>query len=340
VSLRGAKRRSNLEEFARYYHTLRDRDNNKASNTLRLHMEEKNQKEKIAAVVVTYNRKDLLKECLDALFNQTRPLDSIILIDNASTDGTLEFLKEKGYLDNSKLDYVRLPENTGGAGGFHEGVKRGYEKGYDWLWLMDDDTISEKNSLEYLLEIAFLNLNINIGFLCSKVLWTDETPHKMNLPQINPFVNKIPFNIFEGYEILLVNSCSFVSVLIKKDIIKEVGLPIKDFFIWADDVDFSLRIKREREKVYYISDAKIIRMRQSTQESPFKIGRAHFLIRNLTYIDLKYGNFFVKLLRPIINNGRFLLGRIYRKDFKNCKIVIFYFWNGIKMYLEKYNYFI
>jgi len=110
------------------------------------------QKEKIAAVVVTYNRKDLLKECLDALLNQTRPLDSIILIDNASTDGTPEFLKEKGYLDNPKIDYVRLPENTGGAGGFHEGVKRGYEKGYDWLWLMDDDALPEKSSLNNLLD--------------------------------------------------------------------------------------------------------------------------------------------------------------------------------------------
>ena len=70
------------------------------------------QKEKIAAVVVTYNRKDLLKECLDALLNQTRPLDSIILIDNASTDGTPEFLKEKGYLDNPKIHVGVLNNNV------------------------------------------------------------------------------------------------------------------------------------------------------------------------------------------------------------------------------------
>ena len=92
-----------------------------------------NKKEKIAAVVVTYNRKELLKECLDALLAQTHPLDSIILIDNASTDGTPEFLKEKGFLDNPKIDYVRLSENSGGAGGFYEGMKRGYEKGFDWV---------------------------------------------------------------------------------------------------------------------------------------------------------------------------------------------------------------
>ena len=312
-------------------------------------MEEKNQKEKIAAVVVTYNRKGLLKECLDALLNQTRPLDSIILIDNASTDGTPEFLKEKGYLDNPKLDYVRLPENTGGAGGFHEGVKRGYEKGYDWLWLMDDDVKPIVNCLEIFLErIKEINENEKtkpaalVGARYDiKGKFLSEEGKILNIS--NPFKelyhNKISSkNLLEKY--FLIEGFTFEGPLINRNIIEKIGFPDKRFFIWADDVDFSLRIKREREKVYYISDAKIIRMRQSTQESPFKIGRAHFLIRNLTYIDLKYGNFFVKLLRPIINNGRFLLGRIYRKDFKNCKIVIFYFWNGIKMYLEKYNYFI
>ena len=306
MSLRGAKRRSNLEEFARYYHALRDRDDNKASNTLRLHMKEKNQKEKIAAVVVTYNRKDLLKECLDALLNQTRPLDSIILIDNASTDGTPEFLKEKGYLDNPKLDYVRLPENTGGSGGFHEGVKRGYEKGYDWLWLMDDDTISEKNSLEYLLEIAFLNLNINIGFLCSKVLWTDETPHKMNLPQINPFVNKIPFNIFEGYEILLVNSCSFVSVLIKKDIIKEVGLPIKDFFIWGDDLEYTSRIRSKNYVGVYVRKSKVIhktKINYSANDNIIDCTKHFYGTRNNLYIKRQKGffNFLIHFTFEFLN---------------------------------------
>jgi len=119
-------------------------------------MEEENKKEKIAAVVVTYNRKELLKECLDALLAQTYPVDSIILIDNASIDGTPEFLKEQGYLKNPKIDYVRLPENTGGAGGFHEGVKRGYKKGYDWLWLMDDDAIAQKNTLEELMDANYI----------------------------------------------------------------------------------------------------------------------------------------------------------------------------------------
>jgi Predicted glycosyltransferases len=129
----------------------------------------------VCAVVVTYNRKNLLIECLEALRKQTRPIQGIYLIDNASTDGTPELLLENGYISELppenlkepwekdfivqnlvdgreiKLYYVRMHENTGGAGGFYEGVKRGYEKGYDWLWLMDDDIEPKSQAIEIML---------------------------------------------------------------------------------------------------------------------------------------------------------------------------------------------
>ncbi|BAZ98393.1 MULTISPECIES: glycosyltransferase [Methanothermobacter] len=124
---------------------------------------------KICAVVVTYNRKDLLVECLEALRRQTGPLDAIYIIDNASTDGTPHLLMEGGYIDNPdgsvknlpdhhggslKIVYVRLNENTGGAGGFYEGVKRAFHDGYDWIWLMDDDVEPEEYTLEKLLRAS------------------------------------------------------------------------------------------------------------------------------------------------------------------------------------------
>jgi len=125
----------------------------------------------VCAVVVTYNRKNLLLECLDAIRKQTRPVGAIYIIDNASTDGTPEVLKDNGYISELpvsnlsepyeiehhinnlvngnpiKIFYVRMHRNTGSAGGFYEGVKRGYEGGYDWLWLMDDDGLPEKDCL-------------------------------------------------------------------------------------------------------------------------------------------------------------------------------------------------
>src|SRR5258708_23168564 len=84
----------------------------------------------VAAVIVTFNRKGLLIECLEAVRGQTRPCERVFIIDNSSTDGTPELLADEGVLDGS-IEYVRLPVNTGSAGGFHEGVRRAYAAGHD-----------------------------------------------------------------------------------------------------------------------------------------------------------------------------------------------------------------
>src|SRR5258708_30897142 len=103
----------------------------------------------VAAVIVTFNRKGLLIECLEAVRGQTRPCERVFIIDNASTDGTPELLADEGLLDGS-IEYVRLPVNTGSAGGFHEGMRRAYEAGYDWLWLLDDGGRTAPHRLEAL----------------------------------------------------------------------------------------------------------------------------------------------------------------------------------------------
>ena len=94
---------------------------------------------KVNTVVVTYNRKNLLKLCIDKLLEQSYAINKIIIVDNASNDGTREYLHE---LIDDVFDIVFLDENLGGAGGFYFGIKRAYEIGCDYLWIMDDDTIS------------------------------------------------------------------------------------------------------------------------------------------------------------------------------------------------------
>jgi len=230
-------------------------------------------KETVCAVVVTYNRKELLIECLEGLLKQTRLIDSIYLIDNFSNDGTPELLKNEGFIDelppeelnepwekefnisNSQLStlnsqlpihYVRMNENTGGAGGFYEGVKRAYEQGYDWLWLMDDDTIPLQDACKVLLDDVYVvddyYSSDEVGFALSKVFFDDEHVHMMNLPQLTPFVNGKPFNQLEEKGLLIVPAGSFVSMLINKNAIKQCGFPIKEFFIWGDDIEYSSRI--------------------------------------------------------------------------------------------------
>src|SRR5260370_41917608 len=107
----------------------------------------------VAAVIVTFNRKHLLGKCLEAVRAQTRPCEGLFIIDNASSDGTYEYLAAQRLLDQS-TEYVRLPFNSGSAGGFHEGMRRAYEAGFEWLWLMDDDGCPAPDCLERLLSFS------------------------------------------------------------------------------------------------------------------------------------------------------------------------------------------
>lgn len=201
---------------------------------------------KIAAVVVTYNRKDLLLECLSCLQNQNfsdasqaceTSLD-ILVIDNASTDGTSKVLKP---LANTKqILYFNTGSNLGGAGGFNYGMRKAVELGYDYVWVMDDDCMPHEDTL-----LGFLNadaqLNGEYGYLSSVCRWIDGNICTMNT-QRHPLTKNI---IDFSPDIQPVTLASFVSLFVPARIIKELGLPIKDFFIWSDDWEFTRRISRK-----------------------------------------------------------------------------------------------
>ena len=131
----------------------------------------------VCAVVVTYNRLAMLKDCIDALERQTVPCD-ILVIDNASTDGTAEFLEA-----SADIFHIRMKENTGGAGGFNTGMREAVKRGYRYVWIMDDDTIPYPDALEKLLEADRI-LRGNYGWLCSVPLWKDGKECRMNRPKL------------------------------------------------------------------------------------------------------------------------------------------------------------
>lgn len=210
-----------------------------------------NDMNKIVAIVVTYNRLELLKENVKALVNQSYidQLD-IIIIDNASTDGTDQYLKS---INIPNIFCFNTGKNIGGAGGFNYGLKIAIKKGYNYFWLMDDDTIPDYDALEKLV-LAKKILNNQYGFLSSKVLWKDNTPCLMNEPKY--FNSKIDMISHKNY--IPIKQASFVSIFISKKIVKEVGLPIKEFFIWGDDVEYTRRISIIFKKPGYLVKNSIV----------------------------------------------------------------------------------
>lgn len=313
---------------------------------------EKDKKEKILAIVVTHNRKKLLGECIDALLSQTYPFDAIYIIDNASTDGTPEYLIEKGYFDHDlsldkkpleiikvitpppfpdrtiELHYIRMDKNTGGAGGFHEGIKRGYKAGYDWQWLMDDDTIPSSEALSLLVSSHFFK-NHDTGYLCSHVVWEDGNPHLMNVPHVFPFIKGkgqlLPFNsyLING-KAISISKCSFVSTLVSRKAIKTVGLPIKEFFIWGDDLEYTGRIT-QKLMGYYVFDSIVTHKTLSnynvdiTKDIPQRLPYYFFSIRNHIYMMKKDEN---KIPKILFFTFKELILALKRKDNKAKGIFI------------------
>ena len=162
----------------------------------------------VLAVVVTYNRIDMLKQCISNLRNQTFDQFDVLIVNNASTDGTYEYLCEN---TDSNLTALHLNQNLGGAGGFNAGLRYGVENGYEYCWIMDDDTLPQQDSLQCLIEADNV-LNKSYGFLSSAALWTDGRECKMNR-------QKIKKNFYEdvhllGEGIIRVEQATFVSFFI------------------------------------------------------------------------------------------------------------------------------
>lgn len=282
---------------------------------------------KICAVVVTYNRCELLKMCLEALERQTQKITEIIVINNCSNDNTEEYLnsvKDKDY-----ISIINLEKNIGGAGGFNYGIKLAYEKDYDYIWVMDDDTIASPNALEKLINKLSVLEEKRVGFICSNVLYKDGKVCLMNVPGIDGIWNeKLTENLVR------VESASFVSLLISNESIRKVGLPIKEFFIWGDDVEFTKRITKELDGYLSIDSQVYHYMKENkgvdiVNEDGDRLERYFYQFRNKFYISKKNGyKYIIKYIYFILKTSLNILLKSKNK-FGKFKILVKGFANGI-----------
>ena len=133
------------------------------------------------------------------------------MVDNASTDDTEKVLA--AYADRPTVSIERLTENTGGAGGFSRGMSLAYERGADFVWIMDDDCYADPTALGELLDghaAAEKSMGMRLPYTCSVVRWTDGDICEMNNPEPTWDWGRL---LVRGESSVLVNSCSFVSVL-------------------------------------------------------------------------------------------------------------------------------
>jgi len=197
--------------------------------------------ERVVAVVVTHDRLPLLRAALPAVAAQERPVDAVVVVDNASADGTAAWVRQ----EHPGADLVELPQNTGGAGGFAVGLARAltaHDAG--WVWLLDDDTVPSPTALGELLRCAASPVRPDL--VASRVLWTDGREHPMNTPRPRPGASRAQVAAAADVDAVPVRSASFVSVLVRAERVHEVGLPLASYFLWNDDFEFTTRLLRGR----------------------------------------------------------------------------------------------
>ncbi len=205
--------------------------------------------ETVCAVIVTYNRKALLRKCLEAVLGQTRPPDHILVVDNASTDGTVEMLQA----DFPQVEVLRLRENQGGAGGFHEGMKWAFEQGFQWVWAMDDDAVPEVHALENLL----IHASIHGLDVVSPIVVDKDNPSicAFRFAYNGEVIDTVERARAFGLPVLCGHAHFFLGILIARKAIERVGLPDKRFFIRGDEVEYFVRLKRAGLKLGVVVDA-------------------------------------------------------------------------------------
>lgn len=220
----------------------------------------------------------MLRRCLAALAGQSRPPDRILVVDNASADGTQVMLAE----EFGHVGVVALTTNEGGAGGFHAGMGRAHAEGAEWLWLMDDDTIAEPQALAELLA-AVERSPAPPTLLASRALWTDGNMHPMNRP--GPERRRIERIVAAAERGLMpLRFATFVSLLAHRGAVDRHGLPLRHFFIWSDDIEWTGRVLRE-EPGYLVPESIVVHETthaHTAMSSP--PGRFYYHVRNTLYI--------------------------------------------------------
>jgi GT2 family glycosyltransferase len=202
---------------------------------------------RVVAVVVTWNRRDLLLESLAAVQAQTVPPTQVVVVDNACTDGTGELLESRF----GHLEVVRLTENIGGAGGFAAGIERALTLDADLVWLLDDDTVPTPTAVERLVTAwsSFPGPE-RPRVLASRVVWTDGRDHPMNTPRPRPGSSAAERAAAEAIGCVPIRSASFVSLMCDAAVIRDRGVPVADYFLWNDDFEYSTRLIRGGTGLY------------------------------------------------------------------------------------------
>lgn len=248
------------------------------------------------SVIVTYNRKELLvRNVRKNLSQSVSPF--VLIIDNASMDGTEEYLREKKLLDNERVEYVRMDKNLGGAGGFAFGMEYAFSKGFQYVWLMDDDGYPlADDSLQILLEMAKETGRKDV--MLNPLVMMDSYRLSFGLNGVNMLYLLHEMSRKQKYSIILDNISAFNGTLISKETYDKIGNIDERLFIWGDEQEYIQRAKSNQIYIATVLESRYFHPSPERKEIFYKGNRYeitfgaywkhYYQFRNWVYINRLY----------------------------------------------------
>jgi GT2 family glycosyltransferase len=274
----------------------------------------------VFAVVYTYNRKELVAQCLESIQHQSLAPERIVLVDNGGTDGTRAYLAERGLLDDPRVEYVRLEVNTGAAGGLRAAITHAFRRGCEWAWVMDDDVICDVDTLAGFKKAFDENFGdmSKVGFLISRLVGPDGREN--NMPEVDYRTDGVSgggWGEFLAKGLIRVRIATLTSVLLPRTTLARFGVPSSDFFIWGEDTDYTLRITEWRPG-YVVGGSRAVHLRGVpgfldifAENDPRRLRYFYYLYRNTVYLRRRFWpqrGVFLFLGKAMLHLGR-ALGR-------------------------------
>ena len=254
--------------------------------------------ETVAVVVVTHNRAELLARLLDGLAAQTRRPDAVVVVDNASTDGTAELLASRGDLPL----HVITQDNLGGAGGFHAGVRAAYDAGWDRVWLVDDDVLPAPGCLEALMSIdedCLIAVREDLaGALVEKAAVEFDLRNPLAIHPKRATVDAVYPDRASMPPLVEVQNVAFEGFMARRSVVEEIGFPDPAFFIFYDDAEYAVRARRAGRRIMGVRDAVLVRQLDFNQQHDLSGWKGFYMYRNLFVVHLRHGENLLVRLKP------------------------------------------
>ena len=248
---------------------------------------------RIAGVVVTHDRLAELERCLVAMRSQTFPLAAMMVVNNASSDGTREWL-------DGQPDVTPIHQgDEGPAGGWYAGIKHAYENGFDAIWTLDDDALPSTTALERLVG-APANDGSNV---VGSMIVSHDDPEALAFPvpklstysRLFDYYRELTDRVSDlraesderGYAWSMFMNCA----LFPRDVVADVGLPKREFYMGGEETEYHYRVRSRGYGTYVVLDS--VCQHPKRDERDMASWRRRSLIRNTVYIHRQYRRWFV-----------------------------------------------